>query len=49
MNAAATSSVATNQQTPPTPPEDPLQVLKLRFARGEITKEQFEDMKRALE
>jgi hypothetical protein len=49
MNAAATSSAATNQQTPPTPPEDPLQVLKLRFARGEITKEQFEDMKRALE
>lgn len=49
MNAATTSSLATNQQTPPAPPEDPLQVLKLRFARGEITKEQFEDMKRALE
>ena len=38
-----------NQPSPPASPEDPLQVLKLRFARGEITKEQFEEMKRALE
>ncbi|MCK5182425.1 MAG: SHOCT domain-containing protein, partial [Dehalococcoidia bacterium] len=29
--------------------EDPLQVLKLRFARGEITREEFEEMKSALE
>jgi len=49
MSGATTSPVATNQQTPPTSPEDPLQVLKLRFARGEITKEQFAEMKRALE
>jgi hypothetical protein len=49
MSGAAASPVATNQQTPPASPEDPLQVLKLRFARGEITKEQFEEMKRALE
>ncbi len=49
VNAAATSSVTANKQRPPAAPEDPLQVLKLRFARGEITKEQFEDMKRALE
>jgi len=49
VNAAATSSVTANKQSPPAAPEDPLQVLKLRFARGEITKEQFEDMKRALE
>jgi len=47
--STATSQAAAGQQTPPAPPEDPLQVLKLRFARGEITKEQFEDMKRALE
>ena len=47
--AAASPPVATNQQTAATSPEDPLQVLKLRFARGEITKEQFEEMKRALE
>jgi len=49
MSGATTSPVTTNQQTPPTSPEDPLQVLKLRFARGEITKEQFEEMKRTLE
>jgi len=49
MSSASKSPVTTNQQTPPTSPEDPLQVLKLRFARGEITKEQFEEMKRALE
>jgi hypothetical protein len=49
MSSAPTSVVTTNQQTPLTAPEDPLQVLKLRFARGEITKEQFEEMKRMLE
>jgi hypothetical protein len=49
MSGAPSSPVTTNQQTPLTSPEDPLQVLKLRFARGEITKEQFEEMKRALE
>jgi len=49
MSGAATSPVTTNQQTPPAPREDPLQILKLRFARGEITREQFEEMKRALE
>ena len=48
-SASATSPVTTSQQTPPAPPEDALQVLKLRFARGEITKEQFEEMKKALE
>jgi hypothetical protein len=49
MSGATTSPVTANQQGPPTSPEDPLQILKLRFARGEITKEQFEEMKRALE
>jgi hypothetical protein len=39
----------TSQQTPLVSSEDPLQVLKLRFARGEITKEEFEEMKRILE
>jgi putative membrane protein len=28
--------------------ETPLEILKRRFARGEITKEQYEDMKRTL-
>lgn len=49
MSRAKTSPVTTNQQPPEVLPEDPLQVLKLRFARGEITKEQFEEMKRILE
>jgi len=49
LSGATTSPVITDQQSPPTSPEDPLQVLKLRFARGEITKEQFEEMKRALD
>ncbi len=29
--------------------EDPLQVLRMRFAKGELTPEQFEEMKRQLE
>jgi len=49
MSSATKSPVAANQQVSLAPPEDPLQVVKLRFARGEITKEQFEEMKRALE
>ena len=31
------------------PPQDAMEVLRLRFARGEITKEQFEEMRRTLE
>jgi hypothetical protein len=49
MSSTSVSPVTTNQRTPPGPPEDPLQVLKLRFARGEITREEFEEMKRVLE
>jgi hypothetical protein len=49
MSGTSVSPVTTNRQTPPGPPEDPLQVLKLRFARGEITREEFEEMKRVLE
>jgi hypothetical protein len=49
MGSASVSPATTSQQTPPGPPEDPLQVLKLRFARGEITREEFEEMKRVLE
>ena len=48
-SSAPTSVVTTNQQSPLTSSEDPLQVLKLRFAKGEITKEQFEEMKKVLE
>jgi len=31
------------------PEEDPLEILKQKFARGEITKEQYEEMKKILE
>jgi putative membrane protein len=35
--------------TPPTPPVDPaLQILRERFARGEIAQAEFEERKRAL-
>jgi hypothetical protein len=49
MSSDTTSPSTTEQRGPLTPPEDPLQVLKLRFARGEITKEEFEEMKKVLE
>jgi len=49
IGSTSVSPVTTSQPTPPGPPEDPLQVLKLRFARGEITREEFEEMKRVLE
>jgi hypothetical protein len=49
ISSARMFPVTAEQQTPATSLEDPLQILKLRFARGEITKEQFEEMKRALE
>jgi len=29
--------------------DDPIKVLKLRFAKGEITKEEYDEMKRTLE
>ena len=48
-SSAPASPVTPSQGAPPVSPQDPLQVLRLRFARGEITKEQFEEMKRALE
>lgn len=34
---------------PKTVDDDPLTILKRRFAKGEITKEEFEDMKKTLE
>ncbi len=34
---------------PPPPPDSPLDILKRRYAKGEINKEQFEQMKKDLE
>jgi hypothetical protein len=48
MSSAPSSQVPTNQRISLSPPENSLQVLKLRFAKGEITKEQFEEMKKLL-
>jgi uncharacterized membrane protein len=42
VNPSIVRAIATNI-------DDPLKVLKLRFAKGEITKEQYEEMRKMLE
>jgi putative membrane protein len=37
------------ERRPPEQKETPMDVLRMRFARGEITKEQFEEMRRDLQ
>jgi hypothetical protein len=37
------------QSVPITGSDDPLKILKIRYAKGEITKEQYEDMRKMLE
>jgi hypothetical protein len=40
---------AENIPTPPKTDDDPMKILKIRFAKGEITKEEYNEMKSALE
>ncbi len=41
----------TNNSSPPSPKseDDPMKILKIRFAKGEISKEEYDEMKSALE
>ena len=47
VSGSPVSKVVNN--TKQTENEDPLQILKLRYAKGEISKEEFEEMKKMLE
>ena len=42
------NDVSSSRSASATPPETPLGILNRRYASGEITKEEFDDMKRAL-
>ncbi len=41
--------LAINQQIPKNLQENPLNILQLRFAKGEISREEYEEMKQVLE
>ena len=40
---------ASNPTPAPISPQDPIELLKIRYAKGEITREQFEEVFRVLE
>jgi hypothetical protein len=40
---------ASNPTSVPISPQDPIELLKIRYAKGEITREQFEEALRVLE
>lgn len=49
VKTAPQSSVSVNvNSSPSTPDDDPLKILALRLAKGEITMEQYNEMKKAL-
>ena len=49
-NADNNTKQPSNQKPTSSPDiDDPLKVLKIRFAKGEITKEQYEEMQKILE
>ena len=47
--SSTVTQAASPQSVPSSQSEDPLKLLKIRLAKGEITKEQFEEMKQLLE
>ncbi len=49
IRAAAGGGGSSGSSTPPPPPETPLDILRKRYARGEIDDEEFERRKRELE
>lgn len=49
VSLARTSRAPSSVQLPPTRSEAPLDIIKARYARGEITKEQFNEIKKDLD
>ncbi len=47
--AAGGGSGSSGSGSPPSPPETPLEILKKRYARGEIDEAEYERRKRELE
>ena len=48
-NIRKSRTIAGFHRSPSALPQDSLEILRMRFARGEITKKQYEDMKHTLE
>jgi putative membrane protein len=50
IRAVSRQGQASNRQTPPPArPETPLEILQARYARGEITREEYQAMRQDLE